>query len=50
MWIPGGAFLMGSEDFYPEERPVREVHVDGFSIDRYPVTNEQFARFVTATG
>jgi hypothetical protein len=22
-WIPGGAFLMGSADFYPEERPPR---------------------------
>ena len=21
-WVPGGTFLMGSEDFYPEERPV----------------------------
>ena len=22
VWVPDGAFLMGSEDFYPEERPV----------------------------
>jgi hypothetical protein len=29
-WIPGGEFLMGSEAFYVEERPVRLVHVDGF--------------------
>jgi formylglycine-generating enzyme len=50
VWIPSGTFLMGSEDFYPEERPVHEVHVDGFWIDSYPVTNEQFAQFVTATG
>jgi hypothetical protein len=28
-WIPGGTFLMGSEDFYPEERPVHRVAVDG---------------------
>lgn len=41
---------MGSEDFYPEEAPVHEVSVDGFWIDRYPATNEQFARFVEATG
>ncbi len=32
---------MGSEDFYPEERPVHEVTVDGFWMDRYEVTNEQ---------
>lgn len=48
--IPGGTFHMGSEDFYAEERPVHEVTVDGFWMDRYEVTNEQFARFVEATG
>jgi formylglycine-generating enzyme len=50
VWIAGGRFRMGSDDFYPEERPVHEVVVDGFWIDRYPVTNAQFGRFVTATG
>jgi formylglycine-generating enzyme required for sulfatase activity len=49
VWIPGGAFRMGSDQFYPEERPVREVEVAGFWIDRHPVTNQQFARFVAAT-
>src|SRR5271169_6792066 len=49
-WIPGGTFRMGSEDFYPEERPVHEVSVDGFWMDCYEVTNEQFARFVDETG
>src|SRR5262249_244976 len=46
VWIPAGTFRMGSEEFYVEERPVHEVGVSGFWIDRYPVTNEQFARFV----
>jgi formylglycine-generating enzyme len=50
IWIPGGTFLMGSENFYLEERPVHEVSVDGFWMDRYTVTNEQFERFVDATG
>ncbi|MFN8591761.1 MAG: formylglycine-generating enzyme family protein [Thermomicrobiales bacterium] len=49
VWIPGGTFQMGSRDFYLEECPVRTVHVDGFWIDRHPVTNEQFSRFVAAT-
>jgi formylglycine-generating enzyme required for sulfatase activity len=40
---------MGSEDFYPEERPVHRVHVDGFWIDEHPVTVAQFRRFVRAT-
>lgn len=48
--IAGGSFLMGSEDFYPEERPVRRVRVAPFEIDRHPVTNADFARFVAATG
>src|SRR3954447_23099184 len=50
VWIPGGTFHMGSEEFYVEERPVHEIAVDGFWIDRYTVTNEHFARFVVATG
>lgn len=49
-WIPGGTFLMGSNDFYPEERPVRRVSVDGFWMDQHPVTNAEFRRFVEATG
>lgn len=48
--VAGGEFAMGSTDFYPEERPVRRISVDSFSIDRYPVTNEEFSRFVDATG
>jgi formylglycine-generating enzyme required for sulfatase activity len=48
-WIPGGGFLMGSADFYPEERPVRRVEVDGFWIDDHPVTVAEFRRFVAAT-
>ena len=49
-WIPGGTFRMGSADFYPEERPVHRVTVDGFWMDRHPVTVEAFRRFVKATG
>jgi len=48
--IPGGTFTMGSAEFYPEEAPVREVEVDGFRMDTHPVTNEEFAQFVDATG
>jgi formylglycine-generating enzyme required for sulfatase activity len=50
IWIPGGGFLMGSNDFYREERPVRPERVDGFWIDTHPVTNAEFRRFVEATG
>lgn len=48
--LPAGAFRMGEDRFYPEEAPVRTVHVDAFAIERHPVTNAQFARFVEDTG
>lgn len=48
--LAGGEFTMGSNDFYPEERPVRRARVGAFAIDPYPVTNVEFARFVDATG
>ncbi len=50
VWVPGGTFTMGSESFYPEERPTRRVDVAGFWIDRHPVTHQQYSRFVAATG
>lgn len=50
VWIPGGAFVMGSEHHYPEEAPAHRVEVVGFWIDRAPVTNAQFQTFVKATG
>ena len=50
VWIPGGLFQMGSNDHYPEEAPAHRVGVEGFWIDRGPVTNAQFRKFVKATG
>jgi formylglycine-generating enzyme required for sulfatase activity len=48
--LPGGAYRMGSTQFYPEEAPVHTVTVAPFAIERHPVTNAQFAAFVDATG
>lgn len=50
VWIPGGIFQMGSNAHYREEAPVHEVTVDGFWMDRFTVTNDQFRQFVEATG
>jgi sulfatase modifying factor 1 len=50
VFIPGGAFRMGSDRHYPEEAPVHRVSVAGFWMDKTPVTNRQFKRFVAATG
>jgi len=48
--IPGGTFLMGSTDFYPDESPVHERVVEPFHLDRFEVTNDDFRRFVEDTG
>lgn len=48
--LEGGTFRMGSDEHYPEEAPTHPVRVDRFRIDRFAVTNAQFATFVTATG
>jgi formylglycine-generating enzyme required for sulfatase activity len=50
VWIPGGTFTMGSDQHYREEAPTHSVAVDGFFVDRHPVTNDEFAAFVAATG
>ncbi len=60
VWIPGGEFSMGCRDprnlpaggpdAMPDARPIHRVYVDGFWMDETEVTNEQFAKFVDATG
>ncbi|TIL60555.1 MAG: formylglycine-generating enzyme family protein [Mesorhizobium sp.] len=50
VFVPGGTFRMGSDAHYQEEAPAHQVKVDGFFIDRTPVTNRQFKEFVKATG
>src|SRR5437879_3754258 len=49
VWVPGGWFWMGSDEF-EDAKPVHQCYVDGFWMDATEVTNEQFAKFVTATG
>jgi formylglycine-generating enzyme len=50
VWVDGGAFLMGSDKHYQEEAPAHRTTIQGFWIDRYPTTNEEFERFVEETG
>jgi iron(II)-dependent oxidoreductase len=47
--IPAGDFVMGS-DRGGDESPAREVYLDAYYIDRYPVTNAEYAKFVQETG
>ena len=48
--IPAGPLDMGSEHGEEAEAPVHRVHVSAFLLDRFEVTNEQFAEFVSAIG
>lgn len=62
VWMPGGEFSMGSElpdegictpatrDAVNDAQPVHRVRVNGFWMDATVVTNDQFAKFVAATG
>jgi formylglycine-generating enzyme len=50
VFIAGGTFRMGSDRHYPEEAPEHRASVSRFWIDRTPVTNAEFRRFVDATG
>jgi sulfatase modifying factor 1 len=60
VWISGGEFSMGAMDppavdqvgmhAAVDARPIHRVYVDGFWMDQNDVTNEEFARFVKATG
>jgi formylglycine-generating enzyme required for sulfatase activity len=49
--VPGGrviADLSSNDDFIPHPRPDEaSVEVDSFYIDRYPVTNEMYYRFIS---
>lgn len=48
--IPGGEFVMGSEDAEEDERPAHRLYLDDFLIGVHPVTNLDYARFVRETG
>jgi len=48
--IPAGEFIMGSDSWEEDERPLHKVYLEAFEIDRFEVTNEQFEAFVKATG
>lgn len=51
VWIPGGTFWMGCDDCeMPDAEPVHLVSVDGYWMDKTPVTNAQFEKFAAETG
>ena len=52
--VPAGQFLMGSDlevdpDAYSDEMPPHEVYLDAYRLNRYEITNAQYAQCVRAT-
>ncbi|MBN1126472.1 MAG: formylglycine-generating enzyme family protein [Sedimentisphaerales bacterium] len=43
--IPGGHFDMGSSSGSPDEAPEHRVEISSFWMDRYEVTQQQYAKF-----
>jgi sulfatase modifying factor 1 len=50
VWIPPGTFWMGSESGQADERPLHQVTLDGYWIDKTEVTIEEFEKFTKVTG
>jgi formylglycine-generating enzyme required for sulfatase activity len=48
LYVPGGEYTLGADDIGDDERPVHLVELSPFWIAKYPVTNEQYARFLAA--
>jgi sulfatase modifying factor 1 len=48
--IPGEAFVMGDDEGRADERPAHRVTVSAFRMAVLPVTNEEYAAFLAATG
>ena len=48
--IPAGEFRMGSNSGQNNEKPVHSVYLDAFYMDKYEVTNAEYAVFLNAKG
>jgi formylglycine-generating enzyme required for sulfatase activity len=50
--IAAGKFIRGSdaEDAYDDEKPMREIYLDEYKIGKYPVTNEEYKKFIDDGG
>lgn len=48
--IKGGPFWRGSNDGNRDELPCHQINLPSFAIDKHPVTNEQFLRFLEVMG
>jgi iron(II)-dependent oxidoreductase len=47
--IGAGEFVMGDDNYQPDEKPAHKVNLPDFYIDKFEVTNEQYKKFCDAT-
>jgi len=50
VYIPGGEFILGSDNGLEDETPQQEATLGGYNMDIYPVTNAEYKEFVEGTG
>ena len=50
VYVPAGEFVMGSEDGEDDEKPMHTIYLDAFWIDKFEVTNGQYADFLNEMG
>lgn len=52
VYVPAGTFIRGSESEHAgsDERPVQDIHLDGYWIYKHPVTVGQFKAYLEAQG
>ncbi len=48
VYVPGGEYTLGTDDVGKEEKPVHRVRLSPYRIGKFPVTNEQYRRFLEA--
>jgi formylglycine-generating enzyme required for sulfatase activity len=46
VYVPGGEHTLGAEGIDRRSRPIRRVRLSPFWIGKFPLTNEQFSRFL----
>jgi len=46
VWVPGGEFMMGSNNGGSYERPIHKVRLDGFWMGKYEVTQGQWQKIM----
>jgi len=46
VYVPGGEFTLGADDITDEEKPIHRVRLTPFWISKYPVTNDQYRRYL----